>query len=176
MPTNPPAPRRVGQRIRRRRDAGVTLVEILVVLALVGITAGVVGLSLGPSTRGTGARDEAVILTARMRRASEEALLTGQPAALLWSETDYRFVALLEGAWTPHPVPLLAETRSLNGGVRFQGKTKGGYVVTAAALPADGLALALRLGFDGGDPAKAVEVTWDGAGAEVSKPGLEPDA
>lgn len=142
------------------------------VLALIGTVAGAVGLSLGPAARGAGARDEAVILAARMRRASEEVVLTGQPAALLWSEEGYRFVTLEDGAWAPHPVPLLAEARALGGGVRFQGEApKGSFAVTAAALPAANALLALRLGTAGGDPAAAVAVTWDGAGATVIEPG-----
>ena len=36
----------------RHQDAGVTLVEVLVVLVLVGIMAGIVGLSIGTGSRG----------------------------------------------------------------------------------------------------------------------------
>ena len=56
-----------------RKRAGVTLVELLVVLAVMGIAAGVVGVAIGPRGR-TPAPDPAAATAARMRR---EALRTG---------------------------------------------------------------------------------------------------
>lgn len=155
----------------RASDAGVTLVEILVVLALIGTVASAVGLSLSPTARGTEARSEAELLVVRMRRASEETLLTGQPVAFVWSERDYHFLALVEGNWVPHPTPLLGEAKTLDAGVLFQGEApRGGFAVTSAALPAGGSPLALLIGTDGGDPAQAVVVSWNGATATVSEP------
>lgn len=153
----------------RASDAGVTLVEILVVLALIGTVASVVGLGLAPASRGLDAREEAELLAARMRRASEEVLLTGQAAALVWSGREYHFLALVDGAWAPHPVPLLAETKTLSGAIHFQGDAlRGGFTVNTAALPQSGERLALLLGRESEDPARAVVVTWDGATATVA--------
>ena len=53
----------------RSRDAGVTLVEVLVVLVLVGIMAGAIGLSLGPADRG----DAANVATDRYAAAASSA-------------------------------------------------------------------------------------------------------
>jgi general secretion pathway protein H len=150
----------------------VTLVEILVVLALIGTVASAVSLSLSPTARGTEARSEAELLVARMRRASEETLLTGQPVALVWSERDYRFLALMEGSWVAHPSPLLGKAKTLDAGVLFQGEAlRGGFAVTSAALPASGSPLVLLIGTNGGDPARAVVVSWNGATGTVSEPG-----
>jgi general secretion pathway protein H len=150
----------------------VTLVEVLVVLALIGTVASAVGLSLSPTARGTEARGEAELLVARMRRASEETLLTGRPVALVWSERSYRFLALVEGSWIPHPTPLLGEAKTLDAGVLFQGEVPhGGFAVTSAALPAGGSPIALLIGTDGGDPARAVVVSWNGATATLLEPG-----
>ncbi len=146
----------------------MTLVEMLVVLALVATVAGAVALGLGPATRGAAPREEAQILAARMQRASEEAVLTGQPVALAWSEDAYRFLLLADGAWVPHPVRLLGEARTLPPGMSFG--ERGTFAVTAAVLPAAGEPLRLSLRRDGGDPARAVEVLWDGAAATLLEP------
>lgn len=153
-------------------DAGVTLVEILVVLALIGTVAGAVGLGLGSVAAGTGARDEALLLAARMRRASEEALLTGQAVALVWSDRDYRFEALGSEGWGPHPVPLLSAAKPLDGAIRFLGeRERGNFAVAATLIPADGAPLTLLIGAGRGDLSQAVAVTWDGATAVLSEPG-----
>jgi prepilin-type N-terminal cleavage/methylation domain-containing protein len=59
--------------IASRTRAGVTLVELLVVLAVMGITAGVVGVALGPRARAP-AQDPVAATVARLRR---EALRRG---------------------------------------------------------------------------------------------------
>jgi general secretion pathway protein H len=139
----------------------LTLVEMLVVLALIGVVAGAVGLSLGPAVRGPGAPDEARLLAARMHRASEEALLTGQPVALVWTERDYRFLTLGAEGWAPHSVPLLAQVKALPPALRFAGS--GAFAVTGANLPAGGARLELSL--EGSGPAAVV--TWDGVTAAL---------
>lgn len=146
----------------------MTLVEMLVVLALVATLAGAVALGLSPATRGVGPHDEAQLLAARMRRASEEALLTGQPVALAWSENGYRFLSLADGVWAPHPVPLLAEERVLPSGMTFE--EPGTFAVTAAVLPEAAEPLRLSLRRDGDDPADAVRVIWNGATATLLEP------
>ena len=148
-------------------EAGVTLVEMLVVLVLVATLAGAVALSL-PAARGADPLVEAELLAARMRRASEEALLAGAPVALAWDGEGYRFLVSMDGAWTPHPVRLLAETRTLPSGLALAGE--GIFAVTSADLPLDGQPLRLGLGRAGADPVRAVAVTWDGATATVTEP------
>lgn len=140
---------------------------MLVVLALIGVVVGAVGLALGPATRGASAHDEAELLATRMRRASEEALASGAPVALVWTETGYRFVALRDGEWAPHPVPLLAAETALGGSLRFE--EPGAFAVTADDLPATGEPLLLRLGPEGGG--QGLAVAWDGATARVEAPG-----
>lgn len=141
-------------------------------LALIGTVAGAVGLGVGQVGRGADARREAELLAARMRRGTEEAILTGQPVALAWTERDYRFLVLADGAWVPHPVPVLGQPKPLDGGVRFEGDAAAGgaFAVTAAALPAAGTPLVLALGTEGGDPGRAVVVVWDGAAATLTEP------
>lgn len=75
----------------RTPDAGVTLVEMLVVLAIIGVAAGAIGLSVAPGDRAGRAEAEAVRLAASLRVAVDGALLSGQPAALIWTDQGYRF-------------------------------------------------------------------------------------
>ena len=80
----------------RQREAGLSLVEVLVVLAIVGIMAGVTVLGLGALDRGASGEAEAMRLASRMRLAADEALVTSVPLALVWEEHGYRFLA-----WDP---------------------------------------------------------------------------
>jgi general secretion pathway protein H len=149
---------------RRDPEAGVTLVEMLVVLALMGVLAGTAALGLGALSRGADPRAEAALLAARMRLASEEAVLAGRPAALLWEEGGYRFASLADGAWAPHPRPALSQPRTLPEGLRLRAEGEArAFAITPAALPAGGEPL--RLGLEG--RREAVTVLWDGASAQV---------
>ncbi len=157
---------------RRAGDAGVTLVEILVVLVLIGTVAGAVGLSLGNARRGASVDSETALLLARMRRASDEALLAGAPVALTWDNAGYRFLAWADGGWQPHPVSILGTPHLLPDGVGFLGPSRGGdFVVGADLLPQDGAALRLALGPDGSPAERAPQLIWDGATARLEEAG-----
>jgi general secretion pathway protein H len=98
-----------------RRREGMTLVELLVVLAIVGVSAGVVVLGLGSLRRGYGAQTEANRLADRLKLAADEVLVSGRPMAIAWTPGAYRF----EGAGTPSAA--LAEPHRLSDGVRLAG-------------------------------------------------------
>lgn len=153
----------------RRCEAGVTLVEVLVVLVLIGAVAGAVGLGFGAGDRDANARTEATLLAARMRLASEEAVLEGRPVALVWSSQAYRFETLAENVWEPHPISLLGTPKVLDARSGFLGEAAAGgaFIVTAAALPESGAPLVIALGPIGAEAATVVRVRWDGATATV---------
>src|SRR5690606_16735040 len=80
---------------RRAARAGLSLVEVLVVLALAGLAASAVVMTL-PSGRG-GAADEAEVFAARLARAREEAILTNR---IIEAEADaegWRFQTVRAG-------------------------------------------------------------------------------
>ena len=147
----------------RSSQAGVTLVEVLVVLVLIGVMAGVVGLSLGPANRGSTGAQEAQLLTARLNRAADEAVLSGSPVALIWTEVTYRFVVLDNAAWVAHPIAVLGTPHELSKGLRFSGEAGGHFVVLASLRPAGGAALELTLD----DRVRAQSVVFDGAIAQT---------
>jgi len=123
----------------------MTLVEVLVVLVLVGIMAGVAGLSIGPADRAAGPAREAQLLVARLNRAAQETTMAGADMAFVWSANAYRFVILQDGVWVPHPVPLLGQGHTLPRDILLTATaaTAGGYIVSAALLPQDGKPLIL---------------------------------
>ncbi len=131
----------------RNREAGVTLVEVLVVLVLVGIMAGVVGLSVGGGPRGNAAEQEADLLVARLNRAADEVILTGMPAGFVWGAEGYRFDVFDGEGWVPHHLPILSEAHMLTGGTRIA--DGAGMVIVSNDLHPDGgdpLSLELRAG------------------------------
>lgn len=77
-------------RIGRDPQAGITLIETLIVLVLIGVGAGAALMVSG--NNGRKVQDEAVALALAMSLGVDEALITGQPLALHWDASGYSFV------------------------------------------------------------------------------------
>lgn len=75
--------------LRRDAEAGLTLIETLVVLALIGVGAGAALMTSGNGGRAV--QDEAVALARALSLGVDEALITGQPLALRWDARGYAF-------------------------------------------------------------------------------------
>jgi general secretion pathway protein H len=154
----------------RARQAGVTLVEVLVVLVLIGVMAGVVGLGLGQANRSGGLERDVQLLIARLNRAADEAVLTGLPVAFVWTRTDYAFLALQDQGWVPHPVAILGSPHELDRGTSFVGEAAvgGGLVIPASLSPATGAALRWEMG--AGQDATQI-IVFDGMTARAVEAG-----
>jgi len=84
--------------VLRRVDAvGFTLIELMVVLALLGLFASAILLTL-PRLDG-GARQEAERLAARAKLAQDEALVLGRPVALVLDGAGYGFERRVGFEW-----------------------------------------------------------------------------
>lgn len=90
-----------------RAEQGLTLVEMLVVLAIIGIAAGATVLGLGAATRGVSTEAEAQQLAARIRLAADDAMVTDRPVTFRWDEAGYAFAGagVDQAEFTPHTLP-----------------------------------------------------------------------
>ena len=83
----------------RVRRAGFTLVEVMVVTALIGLAAGAVVMTLPDPRPPVG--QQAEVFAARLVRAREEAILTGRPVAVTADARGYGFEVFAGGEWGP---------------------------------------------------------------------------
>jgi len=84
---------------RRAREAGFTLVEVMVTLLLLGLVTGVALLTL-PSG-GARLTREAEQLAARIKHAQREAMLTNRSVEVVVASGDSRFRVRRSGRWQP---------------------------------------------------------------------------
>ena len=84
---------------RRRARGGFTLVELMLVVAIIGLAAAAVVMTAPPAGRPVGV--EAERLAARLIRAREEALLSNRPVAVEVDAVGYRFTTFDGAEWRP---------------------------------------------------------------------------
>lgn len=83
----------------RRRETGFTLVEVMVVVTLIGLVAGLAMLSV-PDPRPS-VTLEAERFGARLQRAQEEAILTNRAVEVALTPSGYAFRVRDAGGWRP---------------------------------------------------------------------------
>ncbi|HRD46997.1 MAG TPA: GspH/FimT family pseudopilin [Caulobacter sp.] len=119
----------------RRDERGFTLVELMVVLVIVGLTASAVLLT-STDGRPSVAR-EAERFSARLVRAREEAVLANRTIEVALSDQGYRFRTRDLGGWRPMtdgpfgPVDWAAQTAF----VSVQGEGRIAFDATGASTP-----------------------------------------
>jgi general secretion pathway protein H len=140
---------------------GYTLVEVLVVVLLVGITVGLVTVNLGHGDRDV-VRDEAERLAVSLQQAQDEAVMTGTPLAWLGEVKGYRYLRRgPDRNWVP-----------LEGGDAFPPRQLPAPVrvadVTGAAVRADAGALVVLSSIALASPVRIVlEANAERAAVEV---------
>lgn len=158
---------RVGGHIAkdRSRRAGMTLVEILVVLAIVGVMAAVVTLGVGLGDRGRGVETEANRLADRLRLASEDVLVSRRSLNLRFGPDGYGFVRA-DGS-SEGVVDALADIHRLPRGIVLT----GGGVASPLIIDPDGAQPVAVFDLTQGD--RRWRVTFDGLNAVAAS---QPEA
>lgn len=110
----------------RRGERGLTLIEMLVVLAIIGAVASVSALSLG-STSGQDGMAEAARLKARLQLAADQALIEDRPVALAVRDDGYAFLEWdsENSTWRAATLPALEELHRLPGRMVLRGHANG---------------------------------------------------
>jgi general secretion pathway protein H len=150
--------------MRQSGETGLTLVEMLVVLAIIGVMAGVTVLAMGADGGGVRAEAEARRLAARLQLAADETMVTDRAIAFAPEADGYRFVTWspATGTWRPDPIAELGERHALPGGMKLATD------IGARSLPigADGASGPMRARLTGGD--RGWTIAFDGTGATAT--------
>jgi len=105
---------------RRAAAGGFTLLELLVVLAILGIVSSLIAISTTPDVRQQ-ASHEAARLQLVLELAAQEAQMTGRPIAWVAEGGSYRFLqADLERRWQPVTQDPSLVPRRLSEGMRIE--------------------------------------------------------
>ena len=146
----------------------MTLVEILVVLALLSVMTGTVALSFGGAGRSNSITNEADLLVARLNRAVDDVVLTATPMQFNWRDSGYHFkIAENASVWERHPISILGDDHALPDGLQLQSQGNfSAMIVDADLIPNPRQILLLRMTSDDGD---VINMTFDGINAKVSK-------
>lgn len=85
----------------RGGEAGLTLIEMMIVLAIIAIAAGSVVLGIGMATRGASAESEARRLATRLQAAADDAMLGDRLLVFTADKKGYGFASWDGKGWAP---------------------------------------------------------------------------
>lgn len=158
--TNPPAP-------PRTPTAGVTLVEMLVVLALIAVVSGAVVMALPARQAGLSPQISAASLASDINHAMDVTLASRQGFAIAVEDDEVRFLQQsADSTWQPHTDPFLKEMKLFSTAVRLFDQESTANVVFAvspALVPEQSHPLRLLFG----DEETGSVLTYDGASVRV---------
>jgi general secretion pathway protein H len=84
----------------RRQQQGFTLIELMLVMAILGLIASSVMLTLpGSNRQQNSAQDSAITLQQQLQYAREYAMVRQQPLALAFNDNGYEFLVWQEESW-----------------------------------------------------------------------------
>lgn len=147
----------------RDGQAGITLIEMMVVLAVIGVATGAAMMGLG--NRDNNAQTEAVRLARHLTLGVDEALITGRPLALVWDAKGYSFGQMPAGqaeggaeSWPAALPAMLGQRHDLKQPLELA--SVDASLPASVLLPASGAAAAVTFNIAGAD--SDWTVTFDG--------------
>lgn len=120
----------------------MTLIEVLVVLAIIAVTASISVLALG-SDDGMRGRAEAKRLQANIQLAADRTMIEGDPLALSITDDSYTFLSDTAGDWQPLTDDL-GRTHELADGVALSARPAGSFFIIGAEAGGQPFALELQ--------------------------------
>lgn len=149
---------------RPHGERGMTLVEMLVVLAIIGVMAGITVLAAGAGTGARATETEARRLVARLQLAADEAMVTDRKLAFIAQDGGYRFIRWdkQNDAWRPDTVEELGALHIPAQDIKLETNTGG----RPLPIGADGGGNPLTARFIGSG--RQATVTFDGTGARLA--------
>lgn len=150
----------------RRAELGMTLVEMLVVLTIIGITASLAVLSLNAGGPARG-QAEARRLEARLQLAADESMISDHSVALDLGSASYGFVEWddAKSIWRPSSSAQLAERHQLPGGMTLASSDGRRLIPLGSDGAAGDVALMLSAG------GQHWSIVFDGLTATTTSPG-----
>lgn len=142
-------------------QAGMTLIEMLIVLAIIAVAAGAVTLGIGAATRAPSAESEARRLAERLQAAADDAMLGDSLVAFTAERRGYGFARQAEGTWQPFEGEALG-FHQLPGGMTMRLSVRPPVV-----LGPDGGGKPMTATLDAGE--ERWVVAYDGLTATVSR-------
>ena len=108
--------------MKREGQVGFTLVEMLIVLAIVGVMSGMTLLAIGGIGRGARPENEARLFANRLSLASDEALVTDTALSLHIDPEGYAIErwSVEDKQWVAHPSGLFGKRHELPGGITIK--------------------------------------------------------
>ena len=144
------------------RDAGFTLIEMIVVLAVLGLVAGLVLARGAPRSAGLEMRAAAGAVAQAMRVARTQAIMSNRPGTVVFNP---RAGTLRVGAGTPRSLPAgtamnVVSTADLAGGQAGAGAQSGAGAPAGIAFMPDGSSSGGRVELARGARRARVGVDW----------------
>lgn len=148
----------------RSGDSGVTLIETLVVLVLIGVAAGIVTLAVPGPAPPRAIAQEAQLLSSRINLAAERSLVAAQHLRMVWRDDGYAFEVWNGEDWAGDSPPPLTGRYHMEDGIILSdgdGKRSGTVRIDPNLMPVRGAVEVFRVG----SGADQQEVQFDGARA-----------
>ena len=148
--------------IGRDAQSGLTLIEMLIVLVIIGIATSATVLGVNMVGRDRRVEDEAARLVAQLEMAVDEGLVSRERLALFWTPGGYEVKRWSDEGWQAAETPRLARAHTLP--------------TSLALRRVDGETAALDVAEDGLGPAVSLEIMGPGGPWIVAFDGYQATA